>query len=113
MKKRRNLMEEKVVVLVTAPSKDVGEDIARTLLEQKLAACVNVVPSIASIYTWEGELCSDEEVLLVIKSTRAAFDELAVVVRRVHPYDVPEIIALPIIAGTPDYLNWIDAVVET
>jgi len=106
-------MEEKVVVLVTAPSKDVGEDIARTLLEQKLAACVNVVPSIASIYTWEGELCSDEEVLLVIKSTRSAFDELAVAVQRVHPYDVPEIIALPIIAGTPDYLNWIDAVVET
>jgi periplasmic divalent cation tolerance protein len=105
-------MEEYVVVLVTAPSKDVGRDVARALLEQKLAACVNVVPSIASLYTWEGELCSDEEVLLVIKSTGAAFDELVAAVRDVHPYDVPEIIALPIVAGSQDYLDWIGEAVE-
>jgi periplasmic divalent cation tolerance protein len=105
-------MEEHVVVLVTAPSKDVGRDVARALLEQKLAACVNVVPSIASFYTWEGDLCSDEEVLLVIKSKGAAFDQVAVAVRDVHPYDVPEIIALPIVAGSQSYLDWIDEVVE-
>jgi periplasmic divalent cation tolerance protein len=105
-------MEEYIVVLVTAPSKDVGRDVARALLEQRLAACVNVVPSIASFYTWEGELCSDEEVLLVIKSKEAAFDELVAAVRDVHPYDVPEIIALPVIRGSQDYLSWIDEVVE-
>jgi periplasmic divalent cation tolerance protein len=105
-------MEEHFVVLVTAPSRGVGKDIARALLEQRLAACVNVVPSIASLYTWEGELCSEEEVLLVIKSTGAAFDRLAAAVRDAHPYDVPEIIALPIVAGSQGYLDWIDEVVE-
>jgi periplasmic divalent cation tolerance protein len=105
-------MEEYVVVLVTVPSKDVGRDVAQALLGQKLAACVNLVPSVASLYTWEGELCSDEEVLLVVKTTEAAFDELAATVRDAHPYDVPEIIALPIVAGSQDYLDWIGEVVE-
>lgn len=105
-------MGERVVVLVTAPSEDMARDIARTLLEQKLAACVNLIPAVASMYTWEGELCSDEEVLLVIKSTSRAFNELAAAVRNVHPYDVPEIIALPIVAGSQDYLGWIDEVVK-
>ncbi len=63
-------------------------------------------------HTWEGELCSDEEVMLVVKSTRAAFDELAAAVRDVHPYDVPEIIALPVVVGSQDYLEWINEVVE-
>jgi periplasmic divalent cation tolerance protein len=90
----------------------VGRDVARALLEQQLAACVNVIPSIDSLYTWEGEIRSDEEVLLMVKTTAAAFDALATVVRDVHPYEVPEIIALPIVAGTRDYLDWIDEVVE-
>ncbi|MGD8244827.1 MAG: divalent-cation tolerance protein CutA [Anaerolineae bacterium] len=105
-------MEEHLVVLVTAPSRAVGRDVARALLEQQLAACVNVIPSIDSLYTWEGEIRSDEEVLLMVKTTAAAFDALATVVRDVHPYEVPEIIALPIVAGTRDYLDWIDEVVE-
>jgi periplasmic divalent cation tolerance protein len=105
-------MTEYAVVLVTAPSEDVGRDIARKLLKKKLVACVNIVPSIASLYTWEGELCSDEEVLLVIKTKAPGFDELAAVVRDVHPYEVPEIIALPIVAGSQDYLDWIGEVVE-
>jgi periplasmic divalent cation tolerance protein len=109
---RRYPMKEYIVVLVTAPSKDVGRDVALALLEQKLAACVNVVPSIASLYTWEGELRSDEEVLLVIKTVAAAFDALTAAVRAVHPYEVPEIIALSIVAGSQDYLDWIDEVVE-
>jgi periplasmic divalent cation tolerance protein len=106
-------MEECIVVLVTVPSREVGRDVAHALLEQRLAACVNVVPSVVSFYTWEGELCSDEEVLLAIKTTGAAFDRLAAAVRAVHPYDVPEIIALPIVAGSADYLDWIDEVVES
>lgn len=105
-------MEGYVVVLVTVPSKAVAEEVAHTLLGQKLAACVNIPPSVTSLYMWEGKLCSDEEVLLVIKSTAAAFNELAAAVRAVHPYDVPEIIALPVVAGSQDYLDWIDEVVE-
>jgi periplasmic divalent cation tolerance protein len=110
--KRRHLMEAHIVVLVTAPSEDVGRDVARALLEQKLTACVNIVPSVASLYSWEGELCSDQEVLLVVKSTRAAFDQLAEVVHDIHPYDVPEVIALPIVIGSQNYLDWIDEVVD-
>jgi periplasmic divalent cation tolerance protein len=105
-------MNRHVVVLVTAPSSEIGSHIAEALLEQRLAACVNVVPSVTSIYTWEGEGCSDEEVLLVIKTRREAFDALADVVKHVHPYEVPEIIAVPVVAGSEDYLDWIDEAVE-
>jgi len=100
-------MAKHVVVLVTAPSKDVGREIGQTLLERRLAACINVVPAVESLYVWQGEVCDDEEVLLVIKTTAAAFDALVTAVRNVHPYDVPEIIALPIAAGFQDYLDWI------
>ncbi|MGD2145740.1 MAG: divalent-cation tolerance protein CutA [Anaerolineae bacterium] len=105
-------MNRHVVVLVTAPSREVGSRIAEALLEQGLAACVNLASSVTSVYSWEGETRSDEEVLLVIKTRRAAFDELADAVRNVHPYEVPEIIALPVVAGSQDYLDWIDEVVE-
>lgn len=105
-------MEKYVVALVTAPSTEVGEAIAHALLERRLAACVNVTPSLTSVYNWHRELCTDEEVLLVIKTTRAALDEVIPVVRDLHPYDVPEIVALPIVAGSEDYLRWIDEVVR-
>lgn len=104
---RRRRMAKHVVVLVTAPSKDVGREIGQTLLERSLAACINLVPAVESLYVWQGEVCDDEEVLLVIKTTAAAFDALVTAVRNVHPYDVPEIIALPIAAGFQDYLDWI------
>lgn len=97
-----------LVALVTVPSIEVGRDIARGLLDHKLAACVNIVPSISSIYTWEGEVCVDEELLLIIKTTESAFDELVSAVKDIHPYDVPEIIALPLAAGSKDYLQWIE-----
>lgn len=100
-------MENSFVVLVTAPSMDVGRDIARALLDGNLAACVNIVPSITSLYTWEGELCVDEEVLLIIKTTTSAFDALTSAIKSIHPYDVPEIIALPLAAGSRDYLDWL------
>jgi len=101
-----------LVALVTVPSTDVGRDVARALLDRKLAACVNIVPSISSFYTWEGEICVDEELLLIVKTTESAFDELASTVKDIHPYDVPEIIALPLAAGTKDYLDWIQEVVR-
>ncbi len=105
-------MDDRFVVLVTVPSQAVGKDLARMLLGEKLVACVNIVPSIVSLYTWEGELCSDDEALLVIKTTEAALQELVSAINEDHPYDVPEIIALPITAGSKEYLNWIDEVVK-
>lgn len=97
-----------IVALVTVPSEEVGTAVAQVLLDRKLTACVNIVPAVNSLYVWEGELCSDDELLLVIKSKAALFDELASVVQDAHPYDVPEIIALPIVAGSQDYLDWIE-----
>ncbi len=104
-------MDDRLVVLVTVPSQDVGKDLARMLLSEKLAACVNIVPSIVSLYTWEGELCTDDEALLMIKTTEAALQELISAVSGDHPYDVPEIIAVPITAGSTEYLSWIGEVV--
>lgn len=105
-------MNAYLVALVTVPSMDVGRDVARALLDRKLAACVNVLPSISSFYTWEDEICIDEELLLIVKTTESAFDELTSTVKEIHPYDVPEIIALPIAAGSKDYLDWIREVVR-
>lgn len=99
-----------IVVFITAPSKEVGQQIATALLEQKLAACVNIIPSILSMYRWEGKLNQDEEVLLVVKTRAEIFtDGLVPAVRAVHPYDLPEIIALPILQGLVSYLDWIEA----
>ena len=100
---------EYVVALITAPSKDVGERIARALVENKLAACVNLVAPMRSVYIWEGKTCGEEEVLLVAKTTLAAFEGGFVpLVSSLHPYQVPEIIALPIVRGSRGYLEWIE-----
>ena len=100
-------MTEALVVLITAPSSEEGEAIARALVEEKLAACVNVIPSVTSLYRWRGELQREGEVLLVVKSRRGLFDRLAARVRELHSYQVPEIIALPVILGDEDYLRWL------
>ena len=103
-------MEPKaIVVLVTVPSQETGQEIARALVKQKLAACVNLLTPIQSIYTWEGKVQEEEEALLIIKSRAELFEEkLMPAIRAMHPYEVPEIIALPVLAGLPDYLNWVD-----
>lgn len=99
---------EYVIALITVPSQEVGEGIANALVERRLAACVNIIAPIRSIYTWEGKVCNDQEVLLVAKTTREAFDGRFVpAVKSLHPYDVPEIIALPIVSGSDSYLQWI------
>lgn len=98
------------VVLITAPSREVGRQIADTLLEKRLVACVNIIAPIESHYLWKGERCTDEEVLLLAKTRADLFAaQLVPAVKSIHPYEVPEIIALPILMGAPDYLAWIDA----
>ena len=99
-----------IVVLITVPSKEVGVKISETLVQKKLATCVNIVSPINSLYIWQGKVANDEEVLLIVKSREELFEnELIPVVKSVHPYEVPEIIALPIIMGSKDYLDWIQS----
>jgi len=98
-----------IIVLITVPSEQVGKQIATALLEDNLAACVNMVAPIRSLYTWEGVINDDEEMLLIVKSRVELFESrLVPAVQAVHPYDVPEIIGLPILMGSNSYLDWID-----
>jgi periplasmic divalent cation tolerance protein len=99
---------DKIVVLVTCGSAKEARKIARALVEGKLAACVSMVPSaVESIYRWKGQVESAKEFLLVIKTVRKRFAAVQAEVRRLHSYEVPEIIALPIVNGSRDYLFWI------
>jgi periplasmic divalent cation tolerance protein len=102
-----------IIVMITTPSKEVGEQIANALLEKKLAACVNMLAPVNSHYTWEGATTHDEEILLVVKSRAELFqNHLVPAVQEIHPYQVPEIIALPILMGSASYLAWIDEVTQ-
>jgi periplasmic divalent cation tolerance protein len=100
-------MTDALVVLVTAPSAEKAAELARTLVEERLAACGNVVPGLRSIYRWEGKVHDDAEALLLLKTTRARFEALRDRVLALHPYQVPEVIALPVEAGSAPYLAWI------
>jgi periplasmic divalent cation tolerance protein len=98
----------KVVVLVTASSDEEAEKIARLLLEKRKAACVNVVPRVDSRFWWQGELDSAQESLLIIKTRATLVPEVTEIVKGAHSYSVPEIVALPIVGGNKDYLDWVD-----
>ena len=104
--------DEKIVVLSTAPCMEEAEKIASALLESRKAACVSIVPRVISHYRWEGRIQRDEEALLIVKTTASVFDEVLDLVKANHSYDVPEIVALPVRAGNPDYLAWIDDTVS-
>lgn len=101
------MAEAYIVVLVTAPDTDVAKQLARTLTSSKKAACVNILPGINSLYWWQGKLTEENEVLLLIKTRAELYNEIATLVKSVHPYRVPEIIALPIVFGSPEYLDWL------
>lgn len=96
-----------IVVFSTFPSEDKAADIARTLVSEGLCACVNLVPPVRSIYRWQGQLCDERETLAIIKTTRERFDALRERLVALHPYEVPEVIALPVEAGHPPYLDWV------
>lgn len=96
-----------IVVLVTTVNMAEAETIAKTLVFEKLAACVNIVDKVRSIYYWEGKVHDESEYLLVIKSTSENFDMVEKRIKELHSYEVPEIIALSIVKGSQDYLNWL------
>jgi periplasmic divalent cation tolerance protein len=105
-------MTDKVVILVTVASRREGRQIARHLVETRLAACVNMTQTIQSIYRWEGKLVEDKEFLLVIKSARPLFPEIKTAIAGIHTYHTPEIICLPIIEGSENYLQWLSDAVK-
>jgi len=98
-----------LVVMVTAPSGGKAAEIARALVEERLAACGNVLPGLRSLYRWEGKVQDDAEALLLLKTTRDRFEALRARLLSLHPYQVPEVIALPVEAGHAAYLEWIAA----
>jgi len=96
-----------ILVLCTCPSQAVADAIATALLEERLAACVNRLPGIQSMYRWEGRVTQDDEIMLLIKTKADLFGRLEKAIESRHPYETPEIIAVPIIAGSVEYLRWI------
>ena len=103
---------EALVVLVTAPSAEQAAELGRALVSERLAACASVVPGIRSIYRWEGAVQDEAEALLVLKTTRARFQALRDRVLALHPYRVPEVLALGVEAGSREYLEWLAGAVE-
>ena len=97
-----------IVVIVTASNEEEAAKIGKALVDERLAACANIVPKIRSIYRWEGKVQDDPEALMLIKTTEDMFEALTARVKELHSYSVPEIIALPIGAGASDYLSWIE-----
>ena len=105
-------MTDKIVVLVTGGNARECARIARRLLAQRLIACANLVPQVRSLYTWKGKIADQKECLMLLKSSRELFPALQAEIEKLHSYSVPEIIALPIIEGSPNYLNWIAESIE-
>jgi periplasmic divalent cation tolerance protein len=100
-------MSEVLLVVTNLPDRASAERVAEALVIQRVAACVNVLAECVSIYRWEGKLEHANEVPLLIKTTRAAYPKLEEALRELHPYELPEIFALPVDAGLPEYLNWV------
>ena len=97
-----------VVIFITTGTDEEAQEVAKALLNNRLAACVNIVPKINSLFWWRSKLDSAQESLLIVKSKASLVSEIVRLVKEVHSYETPEIIALPIIGGNPDYLDWID-----
>ena len=100
-------MTDKIVVLCTCASPEDGERLARALVAGRLAACVNVVPGMRSFYRWKGAIEASDECLLVIKSSRNLFAALSAAIEKLHPYELPEVLALQVVDGSTNYLNWL------
>lgn len=99
-------MSQPLLVLCTCPDRAAGLEIARALCDQQLAACTNLLPGVISVYHWQGKIMQDEEVLLLVKTRADLLPQVEELIRSKHVYQVPEVIALPITAGSADYLHW-------
>lgn len=104
---------DEIVVLITTGSEAEARRIARALVEQELVACVNILPSVRSIFRWEGQVLEEQEFLLVAKTVSQAFERVATAVKSMHSYSLPEVIALPIKQGLPEYLSWVRDVTKS
>lgn len=102
-------MTDKILVLSTCAAEADAERLARALLDARLAACVNVVPGVRSFYRWKGEIASEVEFMLIIKTSRDLFPALCAEIEKLHPYEVPELLALPVLAGAENYLTWLES----
>ncbi len=103
---------DSLVILLTAPNVESARQMARTLVEKRLAACVNLLPGVTSIYRWQGQVQEESEVLLIAKTHRLRLEALQAEIKAIHPYQVPELLALPVVAGLEAYLNWISECVS-
>ena len=101
------MTDEVRVVLMTAPDMEVARELGRRLVEERLAACANIVPGLTSIFNWQGEVKDESEVLMVLKTTGSVVDALVERAASLHPYDVPEVLALPVVDGYRPYLEWV------
>jgi periplasmic divalent cation tolerance protein len=104
----KKMKSESIVVLVTCASEEEALKIAHSLVEEHLAACVNLIAPVRSIYRWEGKIWDEKEWILLIKTEKKRFQELENKVKSLHSYSVPEIIAIPIVEGSASYLNWVE-----
>lgn len=102
-------MTDKIIVFSACASPEEGEKIARLLVDERLAACVNVIPGVRSFYRWKGVVEAGAECLLLVKTSRELFRALAAALEKAHSYEAPEVVALPIVEGAANYLNWMDA----
>jgi periplasmic divalent cation tolerance protein len=102
-------MTDKIVILSTCASEEEAEKLSRLLVEERLAACVNVVPRVRSYYRWKGSVESADEFLLIIKSSRELFEKVRLAFEKTHSYEVPEVLALPLVDGAENYMLWLDA----
>jgi periplasmic divalent cation tolerance protein len=102
-------MTDKIVIFSTCASQEEAEKLACLLLDERLAACISVVPGMRSYYRWKGAIETADECLLVIKSTRGLFTALAAALEKAHSYDVPEALALPVVEGAANYLSWLES----
>jgi periplasmic divalent cation tolerance protein len=106
-------MTDKIVVLSTCASEEEADRLARMLVERRLAACVNLLPNMRSVYRWNGGIETAAECLLVIKTSREQFATLRAALEAAHSYELPEALALPVVDGSPAYLTWLDASLRT
>ncbi len=101
-------MNNFIVIYITTGSVNEAKKIGRALVEEKLVACSNVISPIRSIYSWQGKICDDKEAMMILKTRKTHFKQIVKRVEKLHSYDVPEIIAMPIIEGSSKYLSWIN-----